>query len=106
MDPLAVPDREHPGYTTYRYRSKLYNRKLDNEYNDVRPYMVNFCDPSTMLADSAMVGFCSHFVSVLSPRVHGVSGALARFWLSAVPARHVHELSGACTVSAQAGTVT
>jgi len=51
-DPAGTVD----GQPTFKYRIKLYNKKYDDSYDKVRPYIVHYCDPLTMLSDTAIYG--------------------------------------------------
>ena len=40
----------------YRYKTQLYDKKQDAQYDKIRPYIIHFCDPDTMLPDSCIYG--------------------------------------------------
>ena len=41
---------------TFKYRLQLYNKKNDKNYDKVRPHIVEYCDPTTMLSQTAIYG--------------------------------------------------
>ena len=44
------------GTPTYRYRVQLYDKKTDAAYDKLREHIIRWCNPDTMLADSAIYG--------------------------------------------------
>ena len=50
------PEGTEGGNPTYKYITALYDKKTDPQYDRIRPYIVHFCDPNTMLADTAIYG--------------------------------------------------
>lgn len=50
------PEGTEGGNPTYKYITALYDKKTDPQYDRIRPYIVHFCDPHTMLADTAIYG--------------------------------------------------
>ena len=44
------------GNPTYRFRVQLYVKQSDRAYDKIRKYIIKYCHPDTMLADSAIYG--------------------------------------------------
>ena len=40
----------------YRYKTQLYDKKQDAQYDKIRPYVIHYCDPDTMLPESCIYG--------------------------------------------------
>jgi hypothetical protein len=53
---IIDPDATDSDGITFKYRLQLYNKKTDKNYDKVRPHIVEYCDPTTMLSQTAIYG--------------------------------------------------
>ena len=53
---IVDPSETDSDGPTFKYRLQLYNKKADKNYDKVRPHIVEYWDPTTMLSQTAIYG--------------------------------------------------